>query len=348
MKFRKIITITLVIFTPFLLLSPSYSLSEFQLRPSASFDSDSKRDSAKRFNDIAEIISRVIKKHFSDGQPFTLKQFLEKLYSEEAFKTNPEKIHDAADWTLQIYSDVSDTIFLPPIGEEQFSSHEVKLMELVSKDIPEGPERNSFIEECKKGYELFSQIRRNPEIDIRERYMAWLKPFIGKLHNRHFSELVEDWRFKDTYLEAVALIRKRLGVSDDFPIVSTIESGNLVNMNLAAVDRQDVKRLFRDNDIVMKIDGIELVMDRNGYFQGELVVHGNLFYASAKDYPEDSLVIGDDPMEKYGFGTRGILLNVQTFSKAEAETVIERWLQKRNTSFNKVSRTLKNPSRVSL
>jgi len=81
-------------------------------------------------------------------------------------------------------------------------------------------------------------------------------------------------------------------------------------------------------------------MDENGYFQGEIRVNGKLFHANAYEYPEDSLVIGDDPMENYGFGKnspksgekgRDILLNVQTFSQQDAERVVGTWYKKKES-----------------
>jgi len=324
----------LVMATMLACASFAYSVPQTCLRLPSGFSSDKEQEMAQRFSEASGVAVRVLEKHFSGTKTVKLEQLLEKLCSEEEFKDEPGKVHSAIHGLLQIYCDISGTIADHPAG-----SHEEKLAQIVSQDdkVVSFGEREKFLTTCKEGHERFGQIRRNQDISIGERYMAWLAPLKGKLHERHIKQLVEDWKFKDEFLQGPRLVRKYL--PGDYPIVMTAESGALVNMIRAFIETKAEKMLESEN-IVMLYDGVELVMDENGYFQGEIRVNGKLFHANAYEYPEDSLVIGDDPMENYGFGKnspksgekgRDILLNVQTFSQQDAERVVGTWYKKKES-----------------
>jgi hypothetical protein len=298
------------------------------------WDNERKRDKIVRnFDWMYTAISVVcVLSKTETLRPTTLEKFLKRLYSGKEFENKPEKIHEAAHGFLQIYCDVSGTIADHPKG-----SHEEKLALIVSQDekVVSVAEKKEFIEACKKGFDEFSNIRKKKDIPIGERYMAWLAPLKGKLHKRHIQQLVEDWQFKDEFLQGTRVIRKYL--SSDYPIVITAESGALVNMIKTFIDTKAEEALKSEN-IVMLYDGVELVMDIDGYFQGEVRVHGNLFYATPDGYPAESLVIGDNPMVTYGFGPepskfggvgKDILVNVEEFSLEDAERVVKKWYGQR-------------------
>ncbi|MFC1517833.1 hypothetical protein ACFL5G_04660, partial [Candidatus Margulisiibacteriota bacterium] len=99
---------------------------------------------------------------------------------------------------------------------------------------------------------------------------------------------------------------------------------NLVNMNAAFLDRPDITKILKDNHLYFpleKIQGIRLLMD-NGIYQGRKETTGQLFAANSDHFPINCIVIGDDPMEKYGFGD--FLVNVQTFDKNKTRLTISK------------------------
>lgn len=226
------------------------------------------------------------------------------------------------------YLDVTDTIALPPIGYSKFGMNEVKLKEIVSKDIKDTDERNLFIKTCERSLELFINRRRDSTIPIGRRYFLWLKPFIGLLRNKHFNKLVKSWTFNEKMITPTSLIRRSFNLPSDHKIEFIVESGNVTNIVHAFLNRKDIAKKLKENNINIRVDGVELILDKNKVFQGKMKVHGNLFVADSNEYPEDCLVVGDNAMEKYGFGN--ILLNIQTYDSDEIEKRIKLKIQQLN------------------
>ena len=94
----------------------------------------------------------------------------------------------------------------------------------------------------------------------------------------------------------------------------------------AFLRRPDVAALAQRENIVFKIDSVELDMT-GGVYQGHVKPVSPLADVGAAVYPQHCLVIGDDVMVNYnpGFGDR--LLNVVTFDSAEVGRRVQKQIE---------------------
>lgn len=230
----------------------------------------------------------------------------------------------------KIYIDVSDTMALPPKGKKVFESHEMELMRIVSKDpsvFKNTNQKEFFIKDVKRGYEKFLEIRRNNKISIEERYRTWIEPFTGFLNKKHIDHLVEDWQINTNFINGIELIDRSLKEYIDMEIVS----GNLVNINKRFLEKKELLNMIKEirpANINFSIQGIELLFDRNGTFQGEIKRNGELFYADYTCFPGNCIVVGDDAMEKYGF--KDLFINVQNFDEQKCRDIMQIILKSQN------------------
>lgn len=224
----------------------------------------------------------------------------------------------------EIFVDISDTVALPPEGIEKFPPHEITLRNLVLQGV-DGAEAETLRVEAEEGYELFQRTRRDKKISAETSYGYWLAPFAGKLTVEHMTQLVADWRFNPGFTEAVALIRDALGIPPDETVRITVVSGNVATINRVFFEREDIARILREHHIeVETIQGVELVME-NGVFQGGLQTVGTLFNASPDDFPQNAFVIGDNPMEGYGFNVLPLFINAQSLDIASVRERLRRY-----------------------
>lgn len=228
--------------------------------------------------------------------------------------------------TIRIFVDVSDTIALPPIGNNVFDPHEIALKEIVSEDEAamggSNTGKTKFLLDAKTGLKHFDRIKRDNSINILERYKVWLDPFIGKLRKSHFIKLVQDWRLQTNFLEGIRILREKFNLPDNYPL--EIVSGNLVDINEAFVTRPDIADILRLNNIsfpIGEIQGIKLEYSKDGIYEGYMNSNGTLYYSDHTEFPKQCLTIGDDAMEKYGFGP--FLINVQSFNEGSISNVVQ-------------------------
>ena len=248
------------------------------------------------------------------------------LSEKKAYVIRPARAEARAEQIVKIFADASDTLMLPPEGLDKFPSHEEKLRTVVEARTADETLKQTFISEAAAGYAEFQEKRRNNNIPIGDRYLMWLRPFQNaKLSKSDIATLVKDWRLNGNFLEAVKIIREKLGLGTDETIHITIVSGALVDLNEAFINRADVKPLLDELNIKFDIEGVKLGWDDSGYFDGTVTAQGKMFYAQAKEFPKDAIVIGDNLMEKYGFSgpdAPAAFANVQSFNKDAVTKVV--------------------------
>ncbi len=258
------------------------------------------------------------------------KELVERLFSDVTVASKVAEKHVDEPERPMIYADMSDTIALPPEGEDIFSAHEISLRLLVAKDISEeNNERFEFIKRAGKGYRMFEKFRRDQNIAIEDRYNHWLEPFEGYLQQKHIDELVKGWRINEEFFEVIKLLREEMGLAKDEELEIEISSGNPININYAFMQREDVAARLAELNVEITYQGIELLMT-NATYKGAISTRGTLFYADHNAYPENSIVIGDNPMMKYGFGSKyspTCFVNAQDFHKGKAIAAIRAKLE---------------------
>lgn len=194
----------------------------------------------------------------------------------------------------KIYSDFSDTIAEPSSGDK-FPSFELELGKLAGVD-------NSV------QYKHFLSVRRDVSIPCEERMKIWLKPFVGILTQQHIDQLTSTFSYNENYSKAVDLIKEKLK-SDSLEI--TIVSGTLWQIIESFLKGKIASACLKERDITFKIGATKIHFNQNGKYDGQLVVTNKLAFSPASSFPNKCLIIGDNTMEKYGFGEK--LLNVQNY-----------------------------------
>jgi chemotaxis response regulator CheB/SAM-dependent methyltransferase/chemotaxis methyl-accepting protein methylase len=215
------------------------------------------------------------------------------------------------------YSDFSGTL-TPPLP-----SHEVRLKELVLQGMQEETERQKFLTESEAGYQRFMTIRNDRTIPLVDRYRAWLDPFVGKLGWVHLRQLVADWPLNENWLRAVEILRKAKELPLSVPVQITLVSGAPAQLIEAFLQREDVARRLRALNITIHIDAVHLEMDPEGLFTGKLTPATPLLSEGPSAYPVHSVVLGDEPMKKYGFGTRLVLVDGDNYDPVSVERTIQ-------------------------
>lgn len=211
-----------------------------------------------------------------------------------------------------VYTDFSKTIADPPPGEKNFRPHEIDLRDRVAKDIRHPFERWKFLISAWVAYKLFMVIRRDFTIPAEVRYGVWLRPFEGYLHERHFHDLVSDWQLNEQFFKGVEAVRKAKGLQENDLLTIIVTAPNLSLLMQAFLDRPDVREKMTQARVRFEMDGLKIDMYKSAY---KGIVHRMSERADigAKVYPKDCFVIGDNDMERYGFGSR--LINVQDWDE---------------------------------
>jgi hypothetical protein len=222
--------------------------------------------------------------------------------------------------THLIFSDFSDTMVCPSTGDK-FPPFELELGKLVAREMTKKSEREKFVKLYREGYESFAKIRRDQSIPYSERVLIWLKPFTGRLSQRHFKELTKDFRLNEGFLKVARILKEELGLSE---LEITVVSGTATQLIGTFLNRKDVAQRLKKDNIIMKIEATELIMDKEGIFIGGVRPINELVYLGFAAYPPHSLVIGDNSMARYDFGRR--LLNAQSFNRQEVKERIREYL----------------------
>ncbi|HUW21877.1 MAG TPA: hypothetical protein VMW41_04390 [Candidatus Bathyarchaeia archaeon] len=194
-----------------------------------------------------------------------------------------------------VYSDFSDTIVKPSVGDK-FPPFELELAKFAGINLSDP-------------YEHFVSIRRDDSIPYEERMKIWLKPFIGLLTQQHIERLVSTFSYNENYNKAVELVKEKLR-TDSLEII--IVSGTLWQIIDTFLKGKTAFVYLKESGITFKMGATKIHFNKDGKYDGQLIVTDKLAFAPASSFPNQCLVIGDNAMEKYGFGER--LLNVQTYN----------------------------------
>lgn len=214
-----------------------------------------------------------------------------------------------------IISDFSDTIATSASGQK-FPPFELELGKIVAADkLTKTPDVEKFINANTQTYEDFLKVRRDISMPFNDRMKVWLKPFTLYLEPKHIDTLVASFQLNPNYLEVTRLLKNAFNLKT---LNITIASGTLWQIISSFLSKESIKNQLSNENIKFDIKAAKLIF-QNNVFSGELEYTDPIAYAVSTEYPNEYLVIGDNAMEKYGFGER--LLNVQDYNK---ETVLSR------------------------
>lgn len=209
---------------------------------------------------------------------------------------------------IVLFSDFSDTIAQPLHGSK-FPPFEEELAVIVSQEILESDKKEIFLNECKKAYSQFLEIRKDSTISYEDKMKIWLRPFKDLLAIKHISQLTETFQLNPRFLFAAKLVSDGLQLSS---LDITITSGTLKQIIEAFLIKPELLALLKERSIKFSIEATELILS-DTKFTGRIEPVGKHVYGGANVFPDRYLIFGDDAMETFDFGEH--LLNVQSFDQ---------------------------------
>ncbi|MCP4653534.1 MAG: hypothetical protein GY858_09185 [Candidatus Omnitrophica bacterium] len=147
-------------------------------------------------------------------------------------------------------SDFSDTV-AQPASQGKFPHFERELAKIVAIDRGVVSEKESaqFLKDAEQAYQKFKLIKRNRKIPNHKRMEVWLKPFAGKLKQKHIDQLVSSFELNKNFCKGIELIKEILNVD---VITIDIVSGTFYQIINSFLNRPDVAATLKQYGVEVR------------------------------------------------------------------------------------------------